>query len=197
MNILYLWENEIAKGLGEWLSDQGNRVIFFKEPISVRMCEENDIELIVSYTYRYIISKDIIRFVKGNIVNLHISYLPWNRGANPNQWSWIENTPKGVSIHYIDELIDNGDIIAQEIVEMNENISLKESYTLLNCQIVELFKKIYPLYPFWTEMRKKPYGKGSYHAVKEFAVYQQIILGNYDMRVKDFLQKVDMIAEKK
>jgi len=41
-------------------------------------------ELIVSYNYKYIISSDIIYFMKGNIVNLNISLLPWNRGLDPN-----------------------------------------------------------------------------------------------------------------
>ena len=47
------------------------------------------------------------------VVNLHIAYLPYNRGADPNLWSVLEDTPAGVSIHYVDEGVDTGDIIAQ------------------------------------------------------------------------------------
>ena len=37
---------------------------------------------------------------------MHISYLPFNRGAHPNYWSFKDNSPKGVTIHFIDNGID-------------------------------------------------------------------------------------------
>lgn len=47
-------------------------------------------------------------------VNTHPSLLPHNRGRNPNFWAIIEQAPYGVTLHYIDEGIDTGDIIAQQ-----------------------------------------------------------------------------------
>jgi len=43
-------------------------------------------DLVISYGYRHILKKEIIESSKAPIVNLHISYLPWNRGAHPNFW---------------------------------------------------------------------------------------------------------------
>ena len=40
-----------------------------------------------------------------------MSFLPYNRGSHPNFWSFVENTPKGVSIHEVSNGIDDGDII--------------------------------------------------------------------------------------
>jgi len=40
--------------------------------------------------------------------------LPYNKGSHPNFWSFIENSPKGVSIHEIDEGIDTGKLIASK-----------------------------------------------------------------------------------
>lgn len=193
MNILFLWGNPISKKLGEWLEEQGNRVIFENERISADAIKEYRTELIVSYTYRYILKKDVIDAVNGNIVNLHISYLPWNRGACPNQWSFLENSPKGVTIHFIDAGLDSGDIIAQRIVNMEDTISLKDSYQLLNDRIVELFQELYPLYPFWNGMRKKAVGKGSYHSVKDFEPYAALIGGNYDMSVREFCERAEKL----
>ena len=51
------------------------------------------------------------------IINLHIGYLPYNRGAHPNFWSFMDNTPTGVTIHEIDKNIDTGKIIYQKIVD--------------------------------------------------------------------------------
>ena len=62
-----------------------------------------DFDFIVSYGYRYIIKKNIIDYFHKRIINLHISYLPYNRGADPNLWSILEDTPSGVTIHYIDD----------------------------------------------------------------------------------------------
>ena len=69
---------------------------------------------VVSYGYSHIIKQDMIDKAKNPIINLHISYLPFNKGADPNFWSWLENTLKGVTIHQIDKGIDTGDILIQK-----------------------------------------------------------------------------------
>jgi methionyl-tRNA formyltransferase len=73
---------------------------------------------------------------------LHISYLPYNRGYDPNIWSFLENTPKGVTIHYMDEGIDSGDILVQkEIVFDESKETLETTYDALQKSIVQLFKE--------------------------------------------------------
>ena len=88
---------------------------------------------LISYNYN-----KIIKTIKPNIINIHISYLPFNRGADPNFWSWINETPSGVSIHYITKKVDEGPILVQEILEMDEKDTLKTSYNKLQ----ELAKKL-------------------------------------------------------
>ena len=78
-----------------------------------RILKKNYI-LIISFGYRKIIKKNIIKKLNRPIINLHMSYLPHNRGVYPNLWSFINNTPKGVSIHEIDKKIDNGPIILRK-----------------------------------------------------------------------------------
>ena len=70
---------------------------------------------IISFGYRHIINKEIIKKLKIPIVNLHTGYLPYNRGAHPNFWSFVENTTSGISIHKIDGGIDTGKIINHKI----------------------------------------------------------------------------------
>ena len=62
--------------------------------------------MIVSFGYNKLIKKLILKFVNCPIYNIHISYLPYNKGAHPNFWSFIDRTPHGVSIHKINENID-------------------------------------------------------------------------------------------
>ena len=101
----------------------------------------NKISLLISYGYRFILPQSIIDEVNGNAVNLHISMLPWNKGADPNFWSWYEGTPKGVSIHWITAGLDEGQIISQMEVSLKPEMTLKESYEFLNKKIIELFNK--------------------------------------------------------
>ena len=51
-------------------------------------------------------------------INLHTSLLPYNRGQYPNVWSIIEETPAGVSLHFMDDQIDTGDVISQSEVKV-------------------------------------------------------------------------------
>ena len=71
-------------------------------------------DLIISFGYRRIIPKKILSKRRTPIVNLHLSYLPFNRGAHPIYWSFREKTPLGVTIHEVDQGIDTGKIIYQK-----------------------------------------------------------------------------------
>jgi pseudaminic acid synthase len=99
-----------------------------------------DFDFIISYGYKYIIKKDIIKYFYKKIINLHISYLPYNRGADPNLWSILDNTPSGVTIHYMDETLDTGDILCQKKVILDfENDTLETSYNRLTSEMINLF----------------------------------------------------------
>lgn len=141
MKILFLGGN-MAKGLSDWLRQQGETVLYREDIITIDDLEQTSPDFIISYNYRYIITKEIIEFVKGKVINLHIAYLPWNKGAYPNIWSFLEDTPKGVTIHYVDEGLDTGDIIVQKEVFIDEDKeTLKSSYEILHREMQELFKK--------------------------------------------------------
>jgi len=160
--VLFLTNNEITKPLILWLK-QRDVVVVFNKKIDLKTLKKLNPDLIISYNYRYIISKDIIKIYK--IINLHISYLPFNRGAHPNIWANLENTPKGVSIHYINEEIDRGDIIAQKKVVINKNETLKSSYRKLHFHIQLLFKSIFNKIEKIKPKKQKI--KGTFHLAKE------------------------------
>jgi len=87
MKILFLYENPKALRLSDWLITEGNEIAFFSDPIEPNQITIGNFDLVVSYTYRHILPKTIIEEAHGNIINLHIAYLPWNRGASPNQYA--------------------------------------------------------------------------------------------------------------
>lgn len=71
-------------------------------------------DFVVSFGHRDILKKSFLDLYPNRIINIHTSFLPWNRGADPNFWSWFDDTPKGITIHRIDAGIDTGGILVQE-----------------------------------------------------------------------------------
>ena len=116
-----------------------NQVIVYDKKITPSFMLDNEIEFVVSYGYSHIIKQNVLDILPGKIINLHISYLPFNRCADPNFWSFIEDTPKGVTIHLIDKGIDTGNILVQELVLLSEQDSLRKTYQILQDAIQKMF----------------------------------------------------------
>ena len=83
-----------------------------KKNLTKKILNKN-FDVIISFGYRKIIKK-FLQSLKRPIINLHVSYFNFNRGSHPNFWSFIEGTPKGVSIHEINEIIDSGNLILRK-----------------------------------------------------------------------------------
>lgn len=133
----------------------------------------------ISYSYRHLVRADTLNMMPDRFVNLHISYLPFNRGADPNFWSLVEGTPSGVTIHIMSEGMDQGDVLAQREVEIVETEhTLKSSYDLLQSEIQLLFRDR------WQAMASgsvrpvaQPPG-GTLHYAREFASIRDAVLGH-------------------
>ena len=121
------------------------------------------------------IKQDFIDATQSKILNLHIAYLPWNRGADPNIWSHLENTPKGVTIHQIDSGIDTGPILAQKEIKLSDSLTLRESYDLLNREIQNLFWDLWPQVEDFFKNRRAQLGAGSFHALKDRIHFQALL----------------------
>lgn len=189
MKILCLYNNECAVELFGWLKEQGHETVLWSDRLDAKWCKEQAFDLTVSYTYRYIISEKIINSLKDNVVNIHNSMLPWNRGADPNLWSIVENTPRGVTLHYINAGLDKGPIIAQEVVDDTDNETLKSSYNNLDIAAKAMFKKAFKYVDFWQSMKKTPVGNGSYHSVKDGEKIKSVI-DTYDLSITEFRNRL-------
>lgn len=137
-------------------------------PVTVDFLESEEIEFAVSYRYRHIIRSPVIKYLEEKIINLHISFLPWNRGADPNLWSFLEDTPKGFTIHYLDEGLDSGDIIVQKQVTFDTAAeTLRTTYEKLNNGVLELFRQEWPSIAHGNAGRVKQPTYGSIHRSKD------------------------------
>jgi len=158
------------------------------EPLSEERLRMVNPDWVVSYRYRHLIEKKSLDLYPNRFINLHIAYLPWNRGADPNLWSWIENTPKGVTIHHIDAGVDTGDIIAQREVEFTGEETLGESYDWLQGEIQALFYEVWPTIVAGTAPRQTQVGLGSYHRAADRERVAHLLTAGNDTTVKNLVR---------
>jgi len=91
-------------------------------------------DILFSFYYRDLIGKAILDIPKFGCLNLHGSLLPKYRGRAPLNWAIINGeTETGVSLHYMTERADDGDIVGQQTIAIDE----KESAVSLNKKMVE------------------------------------------------------------
>mgnify|MGYP001456049895 CR=1 FL=1 len=81
----------------------------------------------LSISFGQIFKNEIISFFNNNLVNLHSSYLPSNKGLMPCFWSLFKNDVySGVTLHKVDIKIDHGQIIAQKTFRLSKISSYME-----------------------------------------------------------------------
>ena len=89
-------------------------------------------DLIFSFYYRHLLSREVLALPPLGAINLHGSLLPKYRGRAPINWVLIHGEAEtGVTLHYMDERADHGDIIMQEVVPITmEDTALSLSHKL-------------------------------------------------------------------
>jgi methionyl-tRNA formyltransferase len=144
-----------------------------------------DVDLIMSFGYRHIIKPPLLTALACPILNLHISFLPWNRGADPNFWSWFDDTPKGVSIHHIAAGIDTGDIVVQREVAFDaDSETLATSFEKLRLTGCALFAESWPAIRAGDLPDKPQQATGSYHRVKDREPWWPRLPNGFDTPVR-------------
>ena len=151
-----------------YFSEKGHTFVRTEEALSLAWVKEQGFDFGLSYRYKNIIRQDVIDYFGGKLINLHISFLPWNRGADPNLWSYIDDTPKGVTIHRVDAGIDTGDVLLQQEVPIDlRTDTLRTSYDKLSSAIENLFIANVDMLLNDTIIPQKQSGCGSFHLIKD------------------------------
>lgn len=97
-------------------------------------------DLIVSAYYRKILPKKVIDLPKLGCINIHPGLLPRDRGPNPTLYNILRGEKQaGTTLHYIDEGMDTGDIIAQKVVEIGDLTGFELNGVVMDAG-VEMFK---------------------------------------------------------
>ena len=177
MRILYLGpEGKIPN----WLKSIGEEITQTETAVVAEDVQRFD--FLISYGYRHIIKPDVLALFPNRAINLHASYLPWCRGSDVILWSVVdENTPHGVTIHYLDEGIDTGDIIIQGLVPVDDcNDTLRTLYERHHNWLQRLFKENWMSIRDGEFMGNQQTGLGSYHTVADRSKVEHLLHDQWD-----------------
>jgi methionyl-tRNA formyltransferase len=80
---------------------------------TIELLQANQVDIVIVCGFQHILKRSFYSQFK-HVINIHPSYLPAYRGPEPIIWGLIEHQKNfGVTLHYVDDGIDTGDIIAQ------------------------------------------------------------------------------------
>lgn len=100
-----------------------------------------NVDLFVSMSFNQIFKSSLYELPKLKTINCHAGKLPFYRGRNVLNWVLINDEKEfGISVHYIDDGIDTGDIILQKVFPITDDDNYN---TLLNRAYVECANILY------------------------------------------------------
>ncbi len=103
-------------------------------------------EVIFSFYYRNLLSRDILMIPSVGSFNLHGSLLPAYRGRCPVNWVLVKGEQRtGVTLHHIIEAPDAGDIVGQKEVLIEFEDTAATLYQKLCVKAKELLGEVLPL----------------------------------------------------
>lgn len=109
-------------------------------------------DIVVSCQYPFIVPESLIK--SHTCVNIHYGELPFYAWCNPIFWQLIEDDHAGVTLHYMDEKFDSGDIIEKYNFPTSK-MTADEVYKECARAGLELFKKHFSGILKGTAPRKK------------------------------------------
>ena len=99
------------------------------------------VDLVCLAGYMRILSRDFIEAYRGRILNIHPSLLPSFTGLDAQKQA-LEHGVKvaGCTVHFVDETLDGGPIVAQRVVSLRED----DTVETLSTRILEQEHELYP-----------------------------------------------------
>lgn len=111
-------------------------------------------DLIVVVAYGKILPKSVLDYPKYGCINVHGSLLPEYRGAAPMQRAIIDGKDKtGITIMYMAEGLDTGDILLKRELPINENDNFEIIHDGLGALGAEMLVEIIPMLKDGTAIR--------------------------------------------
>ncbi|MCI9571026.1 MAG: pseudaminic acid synthase [Lachnospiraceae bacterium] len=172
--ILFVTNNGNTEDLYRWLSEREPKVYRIENKLTPEAVEQMAPSFIISFNYRHMIPEEVLRRMPGRVINLHTSLLPYNRGSSPNFFSFLCDTPKGVTIHLVDRGLDTGDILCQREISFDEEKeTFASSYDRLLLEVKELFRENWEKIKRGDVVPRRQEGEGSFHRMRELTAIRE------------------------
>ena len=115
------------------------RIVDFEAKTFINKLNLLSPDLIVIAHFEKLIQREIINIPNFGCINVHPSLLPYYRGMSPQHWPIINGEHEtGVSVHFVDENADTGDIILQKKVQITSNMYVSD----LQLEFIKVYKTI-------------------------------------------------------
>jgi methionyl-tRNA formyltransferase len=149
-----------------------------RDPLGLERIAQLRPDLGMSILFGYLLKASFLALLPCGCLNLHPAYLPYNRGAYPNVWSIVDATPAGVTLHYIDEGVDTGDIVRQKEVPVSYTDTGESLYHKLEAAGIQLLRDEWPtIQSGRVERVSQPNKAATVHKVVDVAHIDEIHLG--------------------
>lgn len=107
----------------------------------VAVLQAHRIDLICLAGYMRVLSREFIEAYRGRILNIHPSLLPLFPGLDAQQQALDHGaTTSGCTVHFVDETLDGGPIIAQRVVPVLQDDTVES----LSARILKEEHRLYP-----------------------------------------------------
>ena len=101
------------------------------EEYLLRLVEDSGTELIVLARYMQVLSDELCKKMSGRIINIHHSFLPSFKGANPYKQAFERGVKLiGATSHYVTGDLDEGPIIEQDTIRVTHAQSAEDYVSL-------------------------------------------------------------------
>ena len=155
-----------------------NKILIYSDSIhNILIKDKVQFDYFLLLWWPFILKQEVFSIPRFGSINTHPSLLPFNRGKHYNFWNIFEDVPFGVSLHFIDQGIDSGDVIFQKKIDKSWEDNGKTLYNKAQNAMIELFEDSYfKLVNMEYIRQKQNIQSGSFHHAKELEFASEIHL---------------------
>lgn len=190
--VLFLTNNSNTDDFYEKLIKKCPGAVRFTNRLTAEIVNALKPSFVISFNYKYIVSEDVLNLLEGKIINLHTSFLPYNKGASPNFFALYDGTPSGVTIHTMSAGLDKGDILLQKEIKFDKS---KETFASTYNKLIEemtnlFFENADALLTGQVKGTPQIPGEGTYHSSKDLKAIRGEHDFTWDENVEEVLKRI-------
>jgi methionyl-tRNA formyltransferase len=115
------------------------------DPAFVAAMQALQPDFLFSCYYRHMLKQPVLDLPRLGALNLHGSLLPRYRGRCPVNWVLVHGeTETGITLHYMEEKADRGDIVAQHRIPITPEDTAATLLAQMTAAAGQLFREAYP-----------------------------------------------------